>query len=60
MNADPRTEQEISRAIDRFAAACAGRDMDVVLAGFAPDGDWLVVHGHFSMPAAGQEEGQSF
>jgi uncharacterized protein (TIGR02246 family) len=23
------------------------------------DGKWLIVHGHFSTPAAGQEEGQS-
>jgi uncharacterized protein (TIGR02246 family) len=23
------------------------------------DGKWLIVHGHFSAPAAGQEEGQS-
>jgi len=141
MNADPRTEQEISSAIDRFTAAYAGRDLDAILASFAPDGDvvmygtgaderrvgrdgvrdqvlrdweqtdeiamrfdrrvissagdvawaalegafelsaggesmslpartslvferrdgdWLVVHGHFSMPAANQEEGHSF
>ena len=24
------------------------------------DGGWLIVHGHFSAPAAGQQEGESF